>query len=275
MMARVMTRTGDFSAASAGKRISVDGVTVTFAGHAGQGQVWALGPISLDIAEREFVSLIGPSGCGKSTLLRVVSDLLVPSSGRVMIDDKAPHDARLTRQIGFVFQDSALLEWRSIFDNVVLPLELAGVAKAERTGRAMELIALVGLQGFECAWPRQLSGGMRQRAAIARALAVRPSVLLMDEPFGALDQITRDGLNMELARITEQQRATVLFVTHSIREAVLLSDRIVIISPRPGRIIADFRVDLPRPRNLKCRESREYDELVKRGAAELEKGFAT
>ena len=250
-----------------------DRVAMVFRGPDAHGDVQALGGIDLTVGEREFVSLIGPSGCGKSTLLRVIADIIAPSAGSASINGRPPLSARLGREIGFVFQDPALLEWRRILGNVALPLELAGVIRAERESRAMELIDLVGLKGFEAAWPRQLSGGMKQRAAIARALATRPRVLLMDEPFGALDQITRDRLNMELVRISETTQATVLFVTHSIREAVLLSDRVVVMSPRPGRIVADIAIDLPRPRSLATREDPRYADLVRRGSSELEKGY--
>lgn len=248
-------------------------VSVIFPGQNNHSSLQALENVSLQINEREFVSLIGPSGCGKSTLLRIISDLIQPTDGTAEIDGSAPREARLARKIGFVFQDAALLEWRTILDNVALPLELAGVDAEERTARSRELIDLVGLSGFENAWPRQLSGGMKQRAAIARALATKPRVLLMDEPFGALDQITRDRLNIELVRITEATQATVLFVTHSIREAVLLSDRAVVMSPRPGQIVADISIDLPRPRSLATRDEPRYVELIRTGAAELEKGY--
>jgi len=248
-------------------------VSITFPGQSDHPAVHALDRFSLEVWPREFVSFIGPSGCGKSTLLRIVADLISPSAGLALIDGKLPNVSRLAREVGFVFQDAALLEWRSILDNVLLPLELAGVPAREREDRSRELISLVGLSGFEAAWPRQLSGGMRQRASIARALATRPRVLLMDEPFGALDQITRDRLNMELVRITESTESTVLFVTHSIREAVLLSDRVVVVSPRPGRIVAVMDVDLPRPRSLATRDNPRYLELIKTGAAELEKGY--
>lgn len=255
------------------KGVSFEGVSIVFPGQADHPPVHALDNISLRINPQQFVSLIGPSGCGKSTLLRVISDLIAPSSGAARIDGREPRAARLAREIGFVFQDSALLEWRSILGNVALPLELGGTPVNEREERSRKLIALVGLSGFEQAWPRQLSGGMRQRAAIARALATHPRVLLMDEPFGALDQITRDRLNMELVRITEATEATVLFVTHSIREAVLLSDRVVVMSPRPGRIIADIEIDLARPRTLATRDDPRYLDLIKIGAAALEKGY--
>jgi NitT/TauT family transport system ATP-binding protein len=259
--------------ASQVKCVSFTNVSVVFPGQAGHPPVRALVNITLDIRKQEFVSLIGPSGCGKSTLLRVISDIIPPTSGTATINGRKPREARLAREIGFVFQDAALLEWRRILDNVALPLELAGGNYEQRVKRSRELIALVGLDGFEGAWPRQLSGGMRQRAAIARALATTPQVLLMDEPFGALDQITRDRLNMELVRITETTHATVLFVTHSIREAVLLSDRVVVLSPRPGRIVSVIDVDLPRPRSLATRDNPRYLDLIKLGAAELEKGY--
>jgi NitT/TauT family transport system ATP-binding protein len=261
------------SAASPTQCVSFTNVSVVFPGQAGHPPVQALANISLDVRKEEFVSLIGPSGCGKSTLLRVISDIIPPTSGKATINGRRPGEARLAREIGFVFQDAALLEWRRILDNVALPLELAGGSYEERVARSRALIDLVGLSGFEGAWPRQLSGGMRQRAAIARALATMPQVLLMDEPFGALDQITRDRLNMELVRITETTHATVLFVTHSIREAVLLSDRVVVLSPRPGRIVSIINVELPRPRSLATRDNPRYLDLIKLGAAELEKGY--
>ncbi len=246
---------------------------MVFRGQGGHPDVQALYDIGLTIREREFVSLIGPSGCGKSTLLRIIADLVLPSEGLASINGEPPRRARLGREIGCVFQEPALLEWRRVQDNIALPLELAGVGRDERAARTAELLELVGLKGFERAWPRQLSGGMRQRAAIARALATRPRVLLLDEPFGALDQITRDRLNMELVRICEATRATVLLVTHSIREAVLLSDRVVVMSPRPGRIIADLAIDLPRPRTLLTRDDGRYADLVQRGTSELERGY--
>jgi len=253
--------------------LQLDGVSVTYGGGRGHPPVSALEAVSLVVRPREFVSLVGPSGCGKSTLLRVIADLQAPTSGSAQVDGTTPRQARLARDIGFVFQDAALLEWRNILRNVELPLELAGMPAPDRQARSGELIELVGLTGFERALPRQLSGGMRQRAAIARALATRPRILLMDEPFGALDQITRDRLNMELVRICEATEATVLFVTHSIREAVLLSDRVIVMSPRPGRIVSAIEVDLPRPRTLETRDNPRYLDLLRTGAAELEKGY--
>lgn len=236
--------------------------------------VTALSEVSLSMEQGEFVSLIGPSGCGKSTLLRVLGDLLSPSGGTVTIKGRTPRAERLDRRIGFVFQEAALLEWRSVLDNIALPLELHGAPRKLREAKARELIELVGLTGFEAAWPRQLSGGMRQRAAIARALSTEPDLLLLDEPFGALDQITRDRLNMELARIHEVTGVSVVLVTHSIREAVLLSDRIVVMTPRPGRIERILDDPLPRPRSLGTRLLPEYEDLVRNGGRELEKGYA-
>jgi len=254
--------------------VALSNISVVYPGQEHHPAVQALAGFSLRVREQEFVSLIGPSGCGKSTLLRVVSDLIPPTEGIVEVNGRKPAEARLARDVGFVFQDAALLEWRRILENVSLPLELAEMSRMEREERSRQLIDLVGLKGFEAAWPRQLSGGMRQRAAIARALATKPRVLLMDEPFGALDQITRDRMNMELVTISEATRATVLFVTHSIREAVLLSDRVVVMSPRPGRILSVIDVGLPRPRSLATREDPNYMALIRLGAAELEKGYA-
>ncbi|MDQ0394363.1 ABC transporter ATP-binding protein [Labrys monachus] len=253
--------------------VDFQSVGVKFKATGGHGDVLALDDVSLTLAEGEFVSLVGPSGCGKSTLLRVAADLLAPSSGRATVAGQSPKAARLRRDIGFVFQDSALLEWRTILANVMLPLELQGVRHAEREKRALELIRLVGLAGFERAYPRQLSGGMRQRASIARAMSTAPKVLLMDEPFGALDQITRDRLNMELLELSQRQRMTVLFVTHSIREAILLSDRVVVMSPRPGRIRSILAIDLARPRHLAVRNDPKFIALAQEGLAELEGGF--
>ena len=198
--------------------------------------VHALDGIELTLAEGEFVSLIGPSGCGKSTLLRVVADLEQPTGGTVRVGGKSPHQARLDQDYGIAFQQAGLLEWRSVVENVELPLHVHGVPKPQRRARAAELLELVGLAEFAQARPSQLSGGMQQRVAIARALAPRPKLLLMDEPFGALDEMTRERMQAELLRIAGESGAAVLFVTHSIPEAVVLSDRVVVMTPRPGRI---------------------------------------
>ena len=215
--------------------VELSGVVKTFdAG--GRGSVHALSGIELRLAPGEFVSLIGPSGCGKSTLLRVVADLEQPSSGTVLVGGKSARQARLDQDYGIAFQQAGLLEWRTVAENVELPLHVHRVAKAQRRARAAELLDLVGLADFAGLRPSQLSGGMQQRVAIARSLATRPTLLLMDEPFGALDEMTRERMQAELLRIADETGAAVLFVTHSIPEAVVLSDRVVVMSPRPGRI---------------------------------------
>ena len=222
----------------------------------------ALEGIELTIAPGEFVSLIGPSGCGKSTLLRVVGDLIRPTSGVVNIYGKAAHDARLGREYGMVFQAPVLFDWRSVEANVRLPLELMGTDRRTRDARVKEMLELVELSSFARHYPHQLSGGMQQRVAIARALALEPRLLLMDEPFGALDEMTRERLNGEVLRVWQQTGTTVIFVTHSIPEAVFLSTRVVVMSPRPGRITNIVEIDLPQPRNDQTRESERYFELV-------------
>ena len=222
----------------------------------------ALTGIDLEIARGEFVSLIGPSGCGKSTLLRVIGDLTPPSSGTVTINGKPAHRARLDRDYGMVFQSPVLFEWRSVQDNVRLPLELAGGGRAQREARVREMLALVELADFARHHPYQLSGGMQQRVAIARALSFSPAILLMDEPFGALDEMTRERMNSEVLRIWAQTGITVVFVTHSIPEAVFLSSRVVVMSARPGRVTRVIDVDLPRPRGVETRENRRYFELI-------------
>jgi NitT/TauT family transport system ATP-binding protein len=200
------------------------------------GDVHALDGIDLEVGAGEFVSLIGPSGCGKSTLLRIVADLEQPTGGEALVGGKSPQQARLDQDYGIAFQQAGLLEWRTVAENVELPLHVHGVGKVERRARATELLTLVGLHEFAGARPSELSGGMQQRVAIARALAPSPRLLLMDEPFGALDEMTRERMQAELLRIIGETGAAVLFVTHSIPEAVVLSDRVVVMSPRPGRI---------------------------------------
>jgi NitT/TauT family transport system ATP-binding protein len=248
------------------------GIRMRYEGGA-MGEVAALDGIDLAVRAGEFVALIGASGCGKSTLLRIAADLQAPSAGEVTIAGHPPRTARLRREIGFVFQEPALPEWRTVLDNVALPLELQGVPVRTRHARATELLDLVGLAGFERAWPRELSGGMRQRAAIARAMITEPRVLLMDEPFGALDQITRDRLNLELLGIVERTGITILLVTHSIREAVLMADRVVVMTPRPGRIARILDVPAARPRRLGFRDEPLFQALVAAGTEELERGF--
>ena len=241
--------------------VSLDGVNMAFT-RGDQVVTAALEEITLDIRRGEFVSLIGPSGCGKSTLLRIVGDLIQPTSGEVTVNGKPAHRARLDRDYGMVFQAPVLFDWRTVQANVELPLEILGYEKAKRTARANEMIELVELTDFVRHHPYQLSGGMQQRVAIARALAFEPAILLMDEPFGALDEMTRERMNNEVLRIWERTGTTIVFVTHSIPEAVFLSSRVVVMSPRPGRITQVVEIDLPRPRNEATRESEHYFELV-------------
>ena len=214
--------------------IQAEKLNLTF--QTNDGPVHALSNIDLAIEKGEFVSLIGPSGCGKTTLLRVIADLEQPTGGTITVNGMTPEEARLKRAYGYVFQASALFPWRTIADNVALPLEVMGVHKAERDKRIAENLELVDLAGFEKKFPWQLSGGMQQRASIARALAVQPDMLLMDEPFGALDEIVRDHLNEQLLQLWDKTRKTVIFVTHSIEEAVYVSDQIAILLPRPSRV---------------------------------------
>ena len=217
----------------------------------------ALDGVSLSIRSGEFVSLLGPSGCGKSTLLRLVSDILAPTDGTISVAGEAPATARRRRAFGFVFQDATLLAWRDAEHNVLLPLEIAADGRKARE-RAKRLLELVGLARFGGSYPWQLSGGMRQRVAIARALITEPKILLMDEPFGALDEITREYMNLELLRIWEATGTTILFVTHSSPEAVFLSDRVVVMGTSPGRVKLDLNVELPRPRDPAMKETVEF-----------------
>ena len=241
--------------------VSLQNVTKVF-GQGGDNETVALKQINLEIHQSEFISLIGPSGCGKSTLLRLVGDLISPSKGTVLVNGKPAHQARVDQDYGIVFQAPVLYEWRSVMKNVQLPLELRGYRRDQREERAREMLALVELDGFERHYPWQLSGGMQQRAAIARALAIRPALLLMDEPFGALDEMTRERMNMELHDIWRRTETTVIFVTHSIAEAVFLSSRVVVMSARPGRITSVLDIDLPLPRSYDTREETRYFELV-------------
>jgi NitT/TauT family transport system ATP-binding protein len=240
--------------------VQLRGVGKTFA--LGDDSTVALNDINLDIDRGEFVSLIGPSGCGKSTLLRTIGDLIEPSEGTVQVNAKTAKRARLDREYGMVFQAPVLFDWRTVEENVQLPLELFGQNRAARTQRAVEMLELVGLSDFARHHPYQLSGGMQQRVAIARALAFSPDLLLMDEPFGALDEMTRERMNSELLAIWERTGITVVFVTHSIPEAVFLSSRVAVMSARPGRITHLIEVDLERPRGLATRESARYFELI-------------
>ena len=239
--------------------VRLEGVTKQF----GKAGVVALEDVDLDIGPGEFVSLIGPSGCGKSTLLRVVGDLIQPTGGAVEVNGKSAHQARVDRDYGIVFQDSVLFEWRTVARNIGLPLELAGWSRERRKERVQEMLELVELSGFEGHHPWQLSGGMQQRVSIARALSFEPALLLMDEPFGALDEMTRERLNLELLQIWAASGSTVVFVTHSISEAVFLSTRVVVMSPRPGRITGIVDVDLPQPRTFRTREEPRFAELIR------------
>lgn len=225
----------------------------------GDDQVEALRDINLTIEPEEFISLIGPSGCGKSTLLRLIGDLTPPTSGDLVINGKPPSQARTDRDYGIVFQKATLLDWRTVEKNVELPLEIMGL---EDPSSALDMLELVGLAEFKDHYPWQLSGGMQQRVAIARALTFNPSLLLMDEPFGALDEMTREQMQQEVLRIWEETETTVVFVTHSIPEAVFLSNRVVVMTPRPGRISEVIETDLPYPRNVDTRESPPYYEKV-------------
>jgi NitT/TauT family transport system ATP-binding protein len=236
--------------------VTIENLTKSFDG------TLALDGIDLAIEEREFISLIGPSGCGKSTLLRIIGDLIQPSSGTVRVNGKPAPQARADRDYGIVFQDAVLYDWRTVARNISLPLELARWNRRKRSERVREMIALVELGGFEGYYPWQLSGGMQQRVSIARALSFDPALLLMDEPFGALDEMTRERLNLELLRIWEASGSTMVFVTHSIPEAVFLSTRVVVMSPRPGRISNVIEIDLPRPRAATTREDPRFFELV-------------
>jgi NitT/TauT family transport system ATP-binding protein len=235
-------------------------VTVRFTTE--RGAVTALERVSISVAQGGFLTLLGPSGCGKSTLLRVAADLIPPTSGDVKVMGTSASAARAARNIGFVFQDASLLAWRTALENVELPLEVGGGAKHRGARSPRELLALVGLSGRENAYPHELSGGMRQRVAIARALVNDPKLLLMDEPFGALDEITRDRLNVELLRVWENTGATILFVTHSIYEAAFLGQQALVMAARPGRVREIVDVPLPTPRGVEQRETREFVELT-------------
>jgi NitT/TauT family transport system ATP-binding protein len=242
--------------------VRLDGVSMVFGPEGSGRRVEALRDISFDVARGEFISLIGPSGCGKSTLLRIIGDLVAPTGGSVTVNGKPARRARLDRDYGMVFQAPVLFDWRTVQKNVELPLEVTGVPAIERAARAQSMLELVELAEFGGQRPWQLSGGMQQRVAIARALALDPAILLMDEPFGALDEMTRERMNYELHRIWERTGTTVIFVTHSIPEAVFLSTRVVVMSARPGQIATIVPIDLPRDRDVETREMERYFRLV-------------
>ena len=259
-------------APAADAAIEISGVSLRF--DTADGPVEALSNVSLKVARGEFVSFIGPSGCGKTTLLRAVADLETPTSGAIRVNGMSPHEARASRAYGYVFQAPALYPWRSVARNIALPLEVMGFAKAEREARVAKGLELVNLSGFGAKFPWQLSGGMQQRASIARALSFDPDLLLMDEPFGALDEIVRDMLNQQLLRLWDVTGKTVMFVTHSIPEAVFLSTHIVVMSPRPGRIIDVIACDFPRDRALDIRETPEFMAVANRVRHGLREGHS-
>lgn len=222
----------------------------------------ALNDVSLDIQQGEFISLLGPSGCGKTTLLRIIADLLQPTAGSVTINGQTPKEIRNQKKYGFVFQSPVLYDWRTVRRNICMPMEIMGIPKKERTARIDRMLELVGLQNFGYKYPFELSGGMQQRVGIARALALNPEYLMMDEPFSALDEFTREKLNEDLLNIWSKTNKTIIFVTHNIPESVFLSDRVVVLSPHPGRISAVVDINLPRPRRNELRESPEFYEYV-------------
>ena len=250
--------------------ISVKDVDLIF--ETNDGPVHALKDVSLDVEEGDFVSFIGPSGCGKTTLLRAIAALEIPTKGHLTVNGKSPDDARIDREYGYVFQAAGLYPWRTVEGNIKLPLEIMGYSQTEKKERIQKVIELVELKGFEKKFPWQLSGGMQQRASIARALAFDANILLMDEPFGALDEIVRDRLNSELLDLWMQTKKTICFVTHSIPEAVFLSTKIVVMSPRPGRITDIIKSTLPNKRELNIRDSQEFIKIAQRVREGLKSG---
>jgi len=265
---------GEGSAAASRAPLAVDARSVSLTFQTRDGEVKALSNVDLQIGVGDFVSFIGPSGCGKTTLLRVIADLERATAGTILVDGISPEQARLRRHYGYIFQAPALYPWRTIERNVALPLEIMGFGAEERRRRVERYLTLVNLAGFERKFPWQLSGGMQQRASIARALSFEPALLLMDEPFGALDEIVRDHLNEQLLRLWDQTQKTVVFVTHSIPEAVFLSTKIVVMSPRPGRIIDIIACDFPRDRTLEIRETPEFIKIAQRVRAGLRSGHS-
>jgi NitT/TauT family transport system ATP-binding protein len=260
------------AAAAPAAVVEARGLTVAF--ESGGHLTVALSDVSLSVAHGAFVSLIGPSGCGKTTLLRAIADLEQPTAGTLRVTGRAPAEARRARAYGYVFQAPALLPWRNVERNLRLPLEVMGFSAAEQRLRAARYLELVGLAEFRRRFPWQLSGGMQQRVSIARALSFEPSLLLMDEPFGALDEITRDGLNLHLHRLWRGTGMTVVFVTHSIPEAVFLSTSVVVMSPRPGRVLEEIAVDLPAERDLDVRETPAFLSVAHRVRAALRAGHS-
>ncbi len=271
-----MNKTVEATAESASlpQRLAVDVRNVSLTFETADGKVDALSNVSLQIEDGEFVSFIGPSGCGKTTMLRVIADLQQPTAGTLLVNGMSAEQARLERRYGYVFQAPALFPWRTIEKNLTLPLEIMGFSETEQQQRAARYLALVNLTGFERKFPWQLSGGMQQRVSIARALSFDPELLLMDEPFGALDEIVRDHLNEQLLRLWDKTGKTVVFVTHSIPEAVFLSSKIVVMSPRPGRIIDIIDCNFPRQRTLEIRETPEFLKVAQRVRLGLRAGHS-
>lgn len=257
---------------STGATRAVEAKNLSLTFETADGPVHALSDINLSIDQGEFVSFIGPSGCGKTTLMRVIADLEKPTAGSVLVNGVSPEQARRSRAYGYVFQAAALYPWRNIASNISLPLEIMGLSASERRERVARNLELVELSGFERKFPWQLSGGMQQRASIARALAVEPDLLLMDEPFGALDEIVRDHLNQQILQLWNKTQKTIVFVTHSIPESVYLSSKIVVMSPRPGRIHSIIDCDLPRERDLSIRETPAFLDIARRVREGLRNG---
>ena len=244
--------------------IKIENLSMKYPNKNGGEPVTALKNVNLDIKQGEFISLLGPSGCGKTTLLRIIADLLQPTEGKITVRGETPRDIRLKKKYGGVFQNPVLYDWRTIRRNICMPMELMGMKKAERTKQVTKMLDLVGLQDFGKRYPYELSGGMQQRVGIARALAIDPEILLMDEPFSALDEFTREKLHVDLLEIWRKTNKTVIFVTHNISEAVFLSDRVVVLSPHPGRVSTVIDINLPRPRDMESKQTTEfYDYITK------------
>lgn len=241
--------------------IQITNLTKTYINNNGE-EIQALKDVSLNIREGEFISLLGPSGCGKSTMLRMIADLLEPTSGEIAIRGMTPRETRLKKKFGVVFQTPVLYDWRTVRRNICLPMEIVGISGKERTARITKQLELVGLENFGYKYPYELSGGMQQRVGIARALALDPEILLMDEPFSALDEFTREKLNEDVLKIWRKTNKTIVFVTHNIAESVFMSDRVVVLSPHPGRVSAVVDIDLPRPRTGDMRETQAFYDLV-------------
>ena len=251
--------------------IKIDDVSMVFDSNDGT-KVNALEHVSLDVKKGEFISLVGPSGCGKTTLLRMISNLEDPTDGEIHVMGMTPREVRLQQKFGIVFQQPVLFDWRTVKKNIELPLEIMYYSKKDRSDRADEMLKLVGLSDFAGRYPRELSGGMQQRVNIARAFAIRPEILLMDEPFSALDEFTKEKLHEDLLRIWRKTNKTIIFVTHNIAESVFLSDRVCVLSPHPGRLSAIVDIDLPRPRTLEMRDTEQFTKLVKKVRDSFEGG---